>query len=120
MRELAHTGWMSNRGRQNVASLLAKSLQLDWTAGAGCHAGCQAGPAALKLVLRALAPSHRPPRRAAAAAAAAAAAGADLFGCLLLDCEPAVNWANWAYFAGVGNDPRNRVFKTVTQAGVSP
>ncbi len=34
MRELAATGWMSNRGRQNVASYLVHDLQLDWRMGA--------------------------------------------------------------------------------------
>ena len=34
MRELKHTGWMSNRGRQNVASFLVKDLGLDWRLGA--------------------------------------------------------------------------------------
>ena len=34
MKELLHTGWMSNRGRQNVASYLAKTLRIDWTLGA--------------------------------------------------------------------------------------
>lgn len=34
MREFATTGWMSNRGRQNVASYWAKELQQDWRAGA--------------------------------------------------------------------------------------
>jgi deoxyribodipyrimidine photo-lyase len=34
MRELAATGWMSNRGRQNVASFLALDLGLDWRLGA--------------------------------------------------------------------------------------
>jgi len=34
MIELKHTGWMSNRGRQNVASYFAKELQLDWRIGA--------------------------------------------------------------------------------------
>lgn len=34
MRELLSTGWMSNRGRQNVASYFAKTAQLDWTLGA--------------------------------------------------------------------------------------
>ncbi|KAI8472963.1 MAG: hypothetical protein J3K34DRAFT_501652 [Monoraphidium minutum] len=34
MRELARTGWMSNRGRQNAASFLAKELGLDWRLGA--------------------------------------------------------------------------------------
>ncbi len=34
MRELLLTGWMSNRGRQNVASFLAKIAGLDWTLGA--------------------------------------------------------------------------------------
>ena len=30
MRELNETGFMSNRGRQNVASFLTKDLELDW------------------------------------------------------------------------------------------
>jgi deoxyribodipyrimidine photo-lyase len=34
MRELAATGWMSNRGRQNVASYLVHDLGLDWRMGA--------------------------------------------------------------------------------------
>ncbi len=46
-----------------------------------------------------------------------AASGAELFECLLLDADEAVNYVNWNYFAGVGNDPRNRQFKTVTQVG---
>jgi deoxyribodipyrimidine photolyase len=73
MRELAHTGWCSNRGRQNVASFLSKSLQMDWRL------------------------------------------GEEIFSSLLLDHDVAVNWASWAYIAGVGADPRDRVFKTVTQ-----
>lgn len=34
MRELLYTGFMSNRGRQNVASFLSQDLQLDWRMGA--------------------------------------------------------------------------------------
>jgi deoxyribodipyrimidine photo-lyase len=34
MREIAQTGFMSNRGRQNVASYLVKDLKLDWRMGA--------------------------------------------------------------------------------------
>lgn len=34
MKELLATGWMSNRGRQNVASFLTRDLQLDWRLGA--------------------------------------------------------------------------------------
>ena len=34
MIELQQTGWMSNRGRQNVASYFAKNLLLDWRIGA--------------------------------------------------------------------------------------
>ncbi len=34
MRELKYTGWMSNRGRQNVASYLVHDLHLDWRWGA--------------------------------------------------------------------------------------
>ena len=34
MIELKQTGWMSNRGRQNVASFFSKELLLDWRIGA--------------------------------------------------------------------------------------
>jgi deoxyribodipyrimidine photo-lyase len=34
MRELALTGWMSNRGRQNAASYLVHNLETDWRMGA--------------------------------------------------------------------------------------
>ena len=34
MVELSSTGWMSNRGRQNVASYLSKELKIDWRWGA--------------------------------------------------------------------------------------
>ncbi|WP_396601533.1 DASH family cryptochrome [Algibacter sp. R77976] len=34
MIELKKTGWMSNRGRQNVASYFSKELKLDWRIGA--------------------------------------------------------------------------------------
>lgn len=34
MRELNQTGYMSNRGRQNVASFLAQNLNIDWRMGA--------------------------------------------------------------------------------------
>ena len=34
MLELKKTGWMSNRGRQNVASFFAKELYMDWRMGA--------------------------------------------------------------------------------------
>lgn len=34
MKELKETGWMSNRGRQNVASFLTKDLDIDWRFGA--------------------------------------------------------------------------------------
>jgi deoxyribodipyrimidine photolyase len=73
MRELIHTGWCSNRGRQNVASFLSKFLHIDW-------------------------------RR-----------GEEFFSSVLIDHNFAINWASWAYVAGVGADPRDRVFKTVTQ-----
>jgi deoxyribodipyrimidine photo-lyase len=34
MRELRETGWMSNRGRQNVASFLTRDLKVNWQMGA--------------------------------------------------------------------------------------
>ena len=75
MHELAATGFMSNRGRQNVASYLVHQLKLDWRL------------------------------------------GAEYFESMLLDYDAASNWGNWAYLAGVGNDPRQRIFNTQKQAG---
>ena len=75
MHELAATGFMSNRGRQNVASYLVHQLKLDWRL------------------------------------------GAEYFESMLIDYDVASNWGNWAYLAGVGNDPRQRIFNTQKQAG---
>eukprot|EP00741_Cyanophora_paradoxa_P017473 tig00020965_g16882.t1 len=75
MRELAATGFMSNRARQNVASYLAKDLGINWQM------------------------------------------GAEYFEAVLLDYDPASNWGNWQYVAGVGNDPReDRRFNITKQA----
>ena len=74
MRELASSGYCSNRVRQNAASLLTKDLGIDWRA------------------------------------------GAEWFQFLLADHDLAANWGNWRYFAGVGADPKQRHFKTVSQA----
>lgn len=74
MKELLHTGFMSNRGRQNVASYLAKDYKVNWTWGAAW------------------------------------------FESQLIDYDVASNWLNWAYIAGVGNDPReDRYFNTESQ-----
>lgn len=40
MHELVKTGFMSNRGRQNVASFLVHDLKLDWRAGAAWFEHC--------------------------------------------------------------------------------
>tara|TARA_B100000989_G_scaffold57579_3_gene39089 strand:- start:1649 stop:2977 length:1329 start_codon:yes stop_codon:yes gene_type:complete len=40
MRELARTGFMSNRGRQNVASYLVHDLGIDWRLGASWFEHC--------------------------------------------------------------------------------
>lgn len=75
MRELKQTGFMSNRGRQNVASFLVNDLKQDWRAGAAW------------------------------------------FEQELIDYDVASNWGNWAYIAGVGNDPRHdRYFNIIVQA----
>jgi len=34
---------------------------------------------------------------------------------LLVDHDEAVNTGNWAYNSGVGLDPRDRIFRTVSQ-----
>ncbi len=75
MREIAATGFMSNRGRQNVASFLVKDLHVNWQM------------------------------------------GAEYFESILIDYDPASNWGNWNYVAGIGNDPReNRYFNILSQA----
>ena len=75
MIELKLTGFMSNRGRQNVASYLCNDLKLDWRYGAA------------------------------------------YFEEQLIDYDVCSNWGNWAYLAGVGNDPRgNRYFNIEKQS----
>lgn len=75
MLELKLTGFISNRGRQNVASYLCNDLKLDWRYGAA------------------------------------------YFEQQLIDYDVCSNWGNWAYLAGVGNDPRgSRVFNIEKQA----
>jgi len=75
MRELIATGYMSNRGRQNVASYLVADLKLDWRL------------------------------------------GAEWFESQLIDYDPASNYGNWNYLAGIGNDPRgHRYFNVLKQA----
>ncbi|MEZ4460521.1 MAG: DASH family cryptochrome [bacterium] len=74
MTELRCTGWMSNRGRQNVASWLTKTAGIDWRW------------------------------------------GARWFESQLIDYDPCSNWGNWQYVAGVGHDPRDRVFNVRLQA----
>lgn len=66
MHQLQQTGWMSNRGRQIVASYLINQLGVDWRWGAAW------------------------------------------FEEQLIDYDPASNYGNWQYLAGVGTDPRGR------------
>jgi deoxyribodipyrimidine photo-lyase len=76
MIELQETGFMSNRGRQNVASYFCNELNMDWRFGAA------------------------------------------YFEEQLIDYDVCSNWGNWAYLAGVGNDPRgHRYFNIEKQAG---
>ena len=75
MLELKFTGFMSNRGRQNVASYFCNELNMDWRIGAA------------------------------------------YFEEQLIDYDVSSNWGNWAYLAGVGNDPRgHRYFNIEKQA----
>ena len=75
MLELQQTGFMSNRGRQNVASYFCNELNMDWRVGAA------------------------------------------YFEEQLIDYDVCSNWGNWAYLAGVGNDPRgHRYFNIDKQA----
>ncbi|BDB54398.1 deoxyribodipyrimidine photo-lyase [Flavobacterium ammoniigenes] len=75
MRELQQTGFMSNRGRQNVASYFCNEMNMDWRFGAA------------------------------------------YFEEQLIDYDVCSNWGNWAYLAGVGNDPRgHRYFNIEKQA----
>uniref|UniRef100_A0A7S1URL2 Cryptochrome/DNA photolyase FAD-binding domain-containing protein n=1 Tax=Grammatophora oceanica TaxID=210454 RepID=A0A7S1URL2_9STRA len=43
-------------------------------------------------------------------------AGAEWFQFLLEDFCVGANWGNWTYFSGVGSDPKQRHFRTVSQA----
>lgn len=75
MVELQRTGFMSNRGRQVVASYLVHDMNVSWLIGAA------------------------------------------YFESMLIDYDVHSNYGNWAYVAGVGNDPReNRYFNTRKQA----
>ena len=75
MLELQQTGFMSNRGRQNVASYFCNEMNMDWRFGAA------------------------------------------YFEEQLIDYDVCSNWGNWAYLAGVGNDPRgHRYFNIEKQA----
>ena len=75
MIELKLTGFMSNRGRQNVASFFCNELNMDWRIGAA------------------------------------------YFEEQLIDYDVCSNWGNWAYIAGVGNDPKkHRYFNIEKQA----
>jgi deoxyribodipyrimidine photo-lyase len=75
MLELQLSGFMSNRGRQNVASYFCNELNMDWHMGAA------------------------------------------YFEEQLVDYDVCSNWGNWAYLAGVGNDPRgHRWFNIEKQA----
>lgn len=75
MNEMRLTGYMSNRGRQNVASFFIHELNQDWRIGARHF-------------------EHQ-----------------------LIDYDASSNWGNWAYLAGVGNDPRSgRQFNIEKQA----
>lgn len=77
MRELYCSGFMSNRGRQIVASYLTRDMGVDWRLGA----------------------MH--------------------FESLLIDHDPCQNWGNWTYSAGVGSDPReDRYFSVTKQTSV--
>lgn len=73
MKELVATGYMSNRGRQNVASYLVHHLKIDWRW------------------------------------------GATFFEKHLIDYDISLNWCNWMYVAGVGNNTRNSVFNPTLQ-----
>jgi deoxyribodipyrimidine photo-lyase len=75
MLELQQTGFISNRGRQNVASYFCNEMNMDWRFGAA------------------------------------------YFEEQLIDYDVCSNWGNWAYLAGVGNDPRgHRYFNIEKQA----
>jgi deoxyribodipyrimidine photo-lyase len=73
MRELAATGYTSNRARQNVGSFLVHNLKQPWYA------------------------------------------GALWFESVLIDYDVYSNYGNWTYVAGVGHDPRSRVFNIERQ-----
>jgi hypothetical protein len=135
MRELAATGFMSNRGRQNVASYLALDLGIDWRQGEmpavrrlrGACASAKdftrpTGTAAALGTDFVGCLGSQPVRSAwqqsptlAPSSASLRPAGADHFESLLVDYEPTANWGNWVSAAGLTGGRLNR-FNIVKQS----
>ena len=103
---------LSDRVRQNAASLLAKDLQLDWRMGAEWFQWCLADHD----VKRATTRKH------SRALGGPAMRRSPSWPRSLATVPPPNHWqvsanfGNWAYFSGVGSDPKHRQFKTVSQA----
>lgn len=95
MRELALSGFMSNRGRQNVASFLIHDLGLNWSC---FQRKTQITFAPLCVFL-----------------AIDWRAGADYFESVLIDYDVCSNWGNWLAIAGLKGGRINRfnVYKQV-------
>lgn len=106
MRELALTGFMSNRGRQNVASFLTKDLCLDWRLGAEWFE---------YLLVRSICYSIFDGVCWCFLLFAAVWCAIN-FHCHQVDHDVCSNYGNWLYSAGIGNDPReNRKFNMIKQ-----
>ncbi|KAL3790112.1 hypothetical protein HJC23_013623 [Cyclotella cryptica] len=100
MKELITTGYTSNRVRQNMVSVLTKDLKLDWRLGAEWYQLCLED-------------------HCVAGKSTKTDGSSDISMLLMHNVYPVsmtANFGNWAYFAGVGGDPKNRHFRTVSQA----
>lgn len=113
MRELATTGFMSNRGRQNVASFLTKDLGLDWRMGAEWFES---------LLVRSLFILNDDSLKDLGVLIVFIICLPHILISLIklfplkVDHDVCSNYGNWLYSAGIGNDPReNRKFNMIKQ-----
>ena len=101
MRELLKTGWMSNRGRQNVASFLTKDLKLDWRLGAEWFEYLLVREVSFLESYLQRKDGNR---------------NFNEYFFRQIDHDVCSNYGNWNYAAGIGNDPReDRKFNMVKQ-----
>ena len=140
MRELLTRGYLSNRVRQNAASVLTKDLQIDWRAGAelfqwlladhdvaanwgvrarsrvDCTTTTYSGSRPPRLLARDRLDSRLPCPLPGTQLDAPPTPSAGTQPVHPTRFRARVRPQNWQYFSGVGSDPKHRHFRTVSQA----